>query len=146
VEPSVIPRITVDLGLPIAPYEQIRAQLADLIRAGQLPGGERLPPVRQLATDLGLAAGTVARAYRELEQAGLLTSRRGGGTRVASSLPEPPDQQRQRLVEVRAEEFVEFARRVGATDDETLGAVRAALRVPAPERGASTAMEQSDPS
>jgi DNA-binding transcriptional regulator YhcF (GntR family) len=142
----VIPRITVDLGLPIAPYEQIRAQLADLIRAGRLPAAERLPPVRQLAADLGLAAGTVARAYRELEQAGLLTSRRGGGTRVSSSLPESPERERQRLVELRAAELVGFARRIGASDDETLTAIRAALRLVPPERDEDTTMEQSDPS
>jgi len=128
----VIPRITVDLALPIAPYEQIRAQLADLIRAGQLPGDERLPPVRQLAADLGLAAGTVARAYRELEQAGLLTSRRGGGTRVSPTLPEPPERQRHRLLESRAVEFVRYARRIGATHDDALAAVRAALRSTTP--------------
>jgi DNA-binding transcriptional regulator YhcF (GntR family) len=145
-EPGVIPRITVDLGLPVPPYEQIRAQLADLIRAGRLPAGERLPPVRQLATDLGLATGTVARAYRELEQAGLLASRRGGGTRVSSSLAEPPERERQRLVELRASELVAFARRIGASDDEMLAAIRSALRLPAPERDGNAAMEQSDQS
>jgi GntR family transcriptional regulator len=145
-EPVVTPAITVDLTLPVPPYEQIRAQLADLIRAGQLPAHLRLPPVRQLAADLGLAAGTVARAYRELEQAGLLTSRRGAGTRVSSSLPEPPEEQRRQLLDGRATEFVELARRIGATDEETLDAVRAALRDSPPERDVAGAMEQSDPS
>jgi DNA-binding transcriptional regulator YhcF (GntR family) len=145
VEPLVIPRITVDLGLPVAPFEQIRAQLADLIQAGQLPGNERLPPVRQLAADLGLAAGTVARAYRELEQAGLLTSRRGGGTRVSSSLPDPPERRRQGLLEERATDLVRYARRIGASDAETLSAVRAALSSAAPDGGASGAVEQSNP-
>jgi DNA-binding transcriptional regulator YhcF (GntR family) len=144
VEPVVIPRITVDLGLPVAPYEQIRAQLADLIRAGRVPGNERLPPVRQLAADLGLAAGTVARAYRELEQAGLLTSRRGGGTRVSPGLAEPPERRRQGLLEERANDLIGFARRIGASDAETLSAVQAALRVAAPDGDASAAMEQSD--
>lgn len=130
------PRITVDLALPVPPYEQIRGQLADLIRAGQLAADERLPPVRQLAADLGLAAGTVARAYRELEQAGLLTSRRGGGTRVSPRLPDRPERHRRRLLDLRAAEFVEHARRIGATDDDTLAAVRAALRTGGPERDA----------
>lgn len=70
---------------PTPPYEQLRRQLSDLITAGQLNPGDRLPPLRQLAGDLGLAVGTVARTYRELEQEGRLTSRRGGGTRVAAT-------------------------------------------------------------
>ncbi len=75
--------LIVDTTNPTPPYEQLRRQLADLITGGALPPGERLPPLRQLAGDLGLAVGTVARTYRELETAGLITSRRGGGTRVA---------------------------------------------------------------
>lgn len=75
--------LQVSMTDPTPPYEQLRRQLADLITAGGLPRGVRLPPLRQLAADLGLAVGTVARTYRELETAGLVTSRRGGGTRVA---------------------------------------------------------------
>jgi DNA-binding transcriptional MocR family regulator len=54
---------------------QGRGQLAGLNSTGVLPGGTRLPPVRRLAAGLGLAGGTVARAYREPEQAGLITGR-----------------------------------------------------------------------
>lgn len=75
-------RLRVDPGDPTPPYEQIRRQIASLIDTGALRPGERLPPLRQLAGDLGLAVGTVARAYSELEQAGLIASRRGAGTRV----------------------------------------------------------------
>jgi len=76
------PLLRVDTGDPTPPYEQLRRQLAGLIGSGTLAPGDRLPPLRQLAADLGLAVGTVARAYRELESAGLVSSRRGGGTRV----------------------------------------------------------------
>jgi GntR family transcriptional regulator len=86
--------VTVDVLDPTPPYEQLRRQLADLIGAGVLSPGDRLPPVRQLAADLGLANGTVARTYRELEQAGYVRSRRGGGTRVAPTAPSPPTPQR----------------------------------------------------
>ncbi len=79
--------VTVDVLDPTPPYEQLRRQLADLVASGVLAPGDRLPAVRQLAADLGLAAGTVARTYRELEAAGYVRSRRGGGTRVA---PAPP--------------------------------------------------------
>ena len=82
--------LRVDLDDPTPPYEQLRRQLVGMIAAGDLRVGDRLPPLRQLAGDLGLAVGTVARSYRELETAGLVASRRGGGTRVAAT-PTPPD-------------------------------------------------------
>ena len=82
--------VTVDVLDPTPPYEQLRRQLADLIGSGVLSPGDRLPPVRQLAADLGLAVGTVARTYRELEVAGYVRSRRGGGTKVATTAPAPP--------------------------------------------------------
>ena len=81
------PSLTVDTSDPTPPYEQLRRQLAALIQAAALSPGDRLPPLRQLAADLGLAVGTVARAYRELESAGRVSSRRGGGTRVSATAP-----------------------------------------------------------
>ncbi|MDF9717844.1 GntR family transcriptional regulator [Nocardioides sp. ChNu-153] len=67
------------------PFEQLRAQLASRVAAGELPPGERLPTVRALAADLGLAAGTVARVYRELEADGVVVTRGRSGTFVAST-------------------------------------------------------------
>ena len=75
-------QITVDLEAATAPYEQIRSQIASLINLGELVAGSKLPTVRALATDLGVAAGTVARAYKELEAEGLISSRRRAGTIV----------------------------------------------------------------
>ncbi|SJN32086.1 Transcriptional regulator, GntR family [Microbacterium esteraromaticum] len=68
-----------------SPAEQVHGQLRGLITAGRLAADERLPSVRQLASDLGVAPGTVAKAYRQLEADGLVTSRVGAGTRVSSS-------------------------------------------------------------
>jgi GntR family transcriptional regulator len=82
-------RLVVSMQDPTPPYEQLRRQLAGLIGDGVLHAGDRLPALRQLAGDLGLAVGTVARTYRELESAGLVQSRHGGGTRVAVT-PQPP--------------------------------------------------------
>jgi DNA-binding transcriptional regulator YhcF (GntR family) len=81
--------ISVNLRSPVPPFEQIRAQIASLITVGTLAPGTRLPTVRSLASDLGLAAGTVARAYKELELAGLTETRRRNGTVVAGA-PAPP--------------------------------------------------------
>jgi DNA-binding transcriptional regulator YhcF (GntR family) len=114
-------------GDPTPPYEQLRRQLADLIGSGVLTTGDRLPPLRQLAADLGLAAGTVARTYRELEGAGLVVSRRGGGTRVAEGARRPAAQLRTAL-RGSALGYVRSARLLGASDDEIRDAVVEALR------------------
>jgi len=79
------PHITVDPDSGIAPWRQVRDQLLHLVRAGALPVGARLPTIRQLAGDLGLAAGTIARVYRELETAGVLRTARRQGTVVAAA-------------------------------------------------------------
>ncbi|WP_372697030.1 GntR family transcriptional regulator [Arthrobacter sp. JSM 101049] len=81
--------ITVDLDDAVPPYEQIRRQIASLIAIGELGPGDRLPTVRALAADLGVAVGTVSRAYKELESSGVLQSRRRLGTVVAPSPPPP---------------------------------------------------------
>lgn len=103
--------VTVDVLDPTPPYEQLRRQLADLIGSGVLSPGDRLPPVRQLAADLGLATGTVARTYRELERTGYVRSRRGGGTRVAPSVPSRSTPQR--ALEEAATIYLARARALG---------------------------------
>jgi len=72
--------VEVDAQSPVPPYEQLRAQIATLAASGVLRSGDRLPTIRQLAGDLGLAAGTVARAYTELEAAGVLATQGRRGT------------------------------------------------------------------
>ncbi|MFJ2031811.1 GntR family transcriptional regulator [Streptosporangium sp. NPDC087985] len=116
--------IRVDVTSPSPPYEQIRAQLAELIRCGVLDAGTRLPPVRQLAADLGLATGTVARAYKELEQSGHVTAKRGGGTRV---LPQPQSQAaRADLIRRHASTYLAEVTRLGGSVEEALTALREA--------------------
>lgn len=65
------------------PYEQIRMRITERIGEGTLRAGDRLPTVRSLAQELGVAANTVARAYRELEAAGLIDTRGRSGSFVA---------------------------------------------------------------
>jgi GntR family transcriptional regulator len=114
--------LTLDPHDPTPPYEQLRRQIADLITAGRLAPGDRLPPLRQLAGDLGVAVGTVARSYRELEHEGLLTSRRGGGTRVTATGRAPATDRRQ-LLSGMAADFVTRAWRLGFTDEEIVRAL-----------------------
>lgn len=66
----------------VPPYEQLRNQIRGQVERGELAPGHRLPPVRRLAADLGLATNTVARAYRELEHAGAVVARGARGTFV----------------------------------------------------------------
>jgi len=120
-------RLVVDDADPVPAYEQLRRQLSDLIHTGALPRGARLPALRQLAGDLGLAVGTVARAYRELDTAGLVTAHRGGGTRVATDLPTPTPGQVERDLRNHATHYVHQAKHLGVDPDHILRAVRAAL-------------------
>ncbi|GAA2068473.1 GntR family transcriptional regulator [Streptomyces albiaxialis] len=120
------PAVRVDTTGQVPPYEQIRSQLAALIRTGCLVEGERLPTVRQLAADLGLAPGTVARAYRELEAAQLIRTRRGAGTRVAA-LPPGPSSPDAGHLSTLARDFTAAARALGADAEEILTAVHDAL-------------------
>lgn len=113
--------ITLDPAAPVPPFEQIRAQIADLIRSGDLSGGHRLPSIRQLAGDLRIAPGTVARAYAALEADDLIESSRAAGSRVRDGRALSSDLHR------AAARFVAAARLRGdASLDDALGAVRAA--------------------
>lgn len=112
---------------PTPPYEQLRRQLVELIGSGRLQAGQRLPPVRQLASDLGLAPGTVARTYRHLEAEGLVVTRRGGGTRVSSDLTGRPATASAGDLQQHVTALVRQARRLGATDSQIRDAVDQAL-------------------
>lgn len=114
--------VAVDLLDPTPPYEQLRRQFATLIETGQLTAGERLPPVRQLARDLGLATGTVGRAYHELESAGLVRTRRGGGTTVSESARHTPHLAAERLA-TSAQTYAAHARSLGASREEAVAAL-----------------------
>lgn len=76
--------LRIDPASSEAPYEQVRRQIAEAAAAGLLAPGHRLPTVRRLAADLGVAANTVARAYRELEADGVVETHGRGGTLVAT--------------------------------------------------------------
>src|SRR6476469_7274145 len=78
-------RVRIDHASSVPPYEQLRLQLAGQINDGTLAVGSKLPTVRALAIDLGIAANTVARAYRELDAAELLEARGRAGTFVGSN-------------------------------------------------------------
>lgn len=106
-----------------APYEQLRAQISEAARAGRLPVGFRLPTVRGFAEELGLAANTVAKAYRALEADGVIETRGRGGTFIAAAADSAA-----REAAAAAQAFAERAERLGLTFDEATAAVMDALR------------------
>jgi DNA-binding transcriptional regulator YhcF (GntR family) len=118
--------IHIDAASAVPPYEQVRLRIADMAASGTLAAGTKLPPVRRLATDLGLAANTVARAYRELEHAGLVETRGRAGTVVTARAARVPAEAQQ-----AAQRYAERTRALGLSGDVALELVRAALQLPA---------------
>ncbi|MGW0758077.1 GntR family transcriptional regulator [Streptomyces sp. NPDC002814] len=114
-------KIHIDDSAP--PYEQVRAQISEQARAGVLPVGYRLPTVRGLAESLGLAANTVAKAYRTLEADGVIETRGRNGTFVAAA-----GSAAEREAASAAQAYVERVRRLGLGKEEALAAVRDAVR------------------
>jgi DNA-binding transcriptional regulator YhcF (GntR family) len=117
--------VIIDSTSAVPPYEQVRSQLAQQINSGLLPVGAKLSTVRQLAQDLDIAANTVARAYRELETAGLLETRGRAGTFVGSN----GDDSRAAAA-AAAVEYVRVVDELGLSRAEGLAIARAALDGP----------------
>src|SRR3954464_10136192 len=114
--------ISVDPAAARPPYEQVKEQIEGLIRRGELAQGTRLPTVRQLAGDLGLAVNTVARAYKELEADRLVETRGRNGTHVLASRSQVDDEETQAAATV----FVRAARRAGLSIAEATEVLRKA--------------------
>lgn len=117
--------LSVDPGSPVPVFEQLRAQIRRLVVAGTLAPGSALPPIRRLAADLGLARGTVNRAYDALVRDGLVETRGRHGTMVLA---------RHRggggtgeLAEA-AGALAVVVRQLGMSDDAAHGALALALR------------------
>lgn len=109
--------IELDAASGTPPYEQIRAQIATQVEAGGLQPGDRLPTVRRLAEELGLATNTVARAYRELEQAGVIETRGRAGSFVTG-------EEVTRRAKAAAVAYLAETRALGLSAAEALALVR----------------------
>lgn len=119
--------LRVDTKSPVPPYEQIRAQVTTMVAAGLLPSGSRLPAIRHLAADLGVAAGTVARAYRELEQGGVIATKGRRGTFVLPPRRSSPDGAADGKLHRAARAFAVEATQLGVSEADALAAARRAL-------------------
>ncbi|MCY4162775.1 MAG: GntR family transcriptional regulator [bacterium] len=119
-------RIWIDKTTKVPPFEQLRAQLRLMVSSGQLKPRERLPPIRLLAEELGLASGTVARAYRELEWEGIFEGRGRAGTFVVKEPPVAFSVVERQLAEA-AEAFACEAQRLGSDQQAAINALKAAF-------------------
>jgi GntR family transcriptional regulator len=130
--------VRVDATSPVPVFEQLREQIARLIVAGALAPGDRLPALRDLAGDLGIARGTVNRVYDALARDGLVETRGRNGT-VVLALPVPSRTATGPSAPARgddvdadlagaADTFVVVVRQLGLPDDAAHAALDAALR------------------
>src|SRR5438552_1738285 len=122
-------------GVPI--YQQIVNQVKYLVAAGRLEPGKELPPIRTLAEQLVVNPNTVARAYRELEVAGVVEKRRTTGTYVSAAGSPLARRERLRILTARTDALLAEARQLGVGLDELLDLVRRrdqALKQPSEER------------
>jgi DNA-binding transcriptional regulator YhcF (GntR family) len=119
-----IPRwLKLDPQSAVPPFEQVKQAVLAAATSGRAAVGTRLPPVRALAAHLGIAANTVARAYRELEQAGAVETRGRAGTVITAG----GDEARGRVA-AAADQFAVVVRSSGLSERDAVAYVQAALR------------------
>lgn len=116
--------IVIDHSSPVPPFEQLRGQLAAQIHEGEVRREDRLPTVRRMAHDLGISPNTVARAYRELEEAGLVDTRGRNGTVVIGPRMHPTNS-----LEQAADTFVAEVLALNADPDQAIRLVEQRLRL-----------------
>ena len=115
-------RISSRDGVPI--YLQIMNQVKYLVASGRLVAGEQLPPVRKLAEQLLVNPNTVARAYRELESAGVLTARQGAGAFISDRGSPLAKKEQTRILQERIDVLLAEARQMGVNVDALVKIMR----------------------
>jgi GntR family transcriptional regulator len=104
-------------GIPI--YLQVVERIKERIAAGRLTPGDQLPTVRSLALELRVNFNTVARAYRILDEVGIISTQQGRGTYVMNSPPpEVSEKIRQNALKILTRRYLADAERLGASPDE----------------------------
>jgi GntR family transcriptional regulator len=115
-------RISPNDGVPI--YLQIVNQVKYLVAAGRLAAGEELPPIRALAERLMINPNTVARAYRELEVAGVVVKRGTTGTFVSATGSPLARRERVRILTERIDALLAEARQLGFDSEQLFDLIR----------------------
>lgn len=116
--------LVIDPTSATPPFEQLRAQVIAAVRTGEMSPGQKLPTVRGLAADLGLATNTVARAYRELEHDEVIETRGRQGSFVSAT-----GDATQRHLQLAARAFADRAAQLGIAPEEARRVVSAALGI-----------------
>ncbi len=116
-------QVEIDENVGLPAYEQIRLQVLAHLATGRLGSGDVVPGVRELAAQLGVASGSVQRAYRELERSGVLVTD-GSARPHVSDVPASLPTSELRTAAVR---LVAWARDAGLDDQQVLDVVRRAL-------------------
>jgi GntR family transcriptional regulator len=114
--------ISTNDGVPI--YLQVVNQIKFLIASGRLSAGDELPPIRGLASQLLINPNTVARAYRELETAGIVEKRRTAGTYVSEQGSPLARRERMKILAERIDTLLAEASHMGVTLDDVLKLVQ----------------------
>lgn len=119
--------VSLDPDSVLPPYEQLRRQIAAMVTLGSLRPGTRLPSIRQLAADLDVAPGTIARTYRELKRDGFVDQRGRHGTTVTRPPTTDPSQERHARLAQAARDFAAVAGEIGHDVDDAIVQVRVAF-------------------
>jgi DNA-binding transcriptional regulator YhcF (GntR family) len=114
--------ISIDTSSATPPFEQLRIELIRQVKSGELAGGTRLPTVRKLAEDLGLAPNTVARTYRELESDGFIETRGRNGSFIS-----PQGDAAEKQAQEAARAYADRIRKLGIPRQVALSYVTGAL-------------------
>ncbi|HZD57833.1 MAG TPA: GntR family transcriptional regulator [Anaerolineales bacterium] len=114
-------------GIPI--YVQIMDQVKHLIATGALRPGDQLLTVRQLAADLRVNFNTVARAYRMLDKAGIISTQHGRGTFLPEELEQAPEKLRQQALDGLTRHYLAEANRLGFSPEEVVDVFEQNVRV-----------------
>jgi GntR family transcriptional regulator len=109
-------------GVPI--YLQIVNQVKYLIAASRLNAGDEVPPIRVLASQLLINPNTVARAYLELEKAGLVSKRHGSGTFVSEAGSPLARKERMKILAQHADSILAEARHMNIPIEDLLALLR----------------------
>ncbi|ROZ62700.1 GntR family transcriptional regulator [Kocuria soli] len=109
----------IDQSAEVPPFEQIKRQITEQRDSGELAAGHHLPPVRRLAGELGLAPNTVARAYKELEAAGVIETRGRNGSFVTGTADSAD-----KAAAHAAGEYIARVRALGIDDERAVALVR----------------------
>jgi GntR family transcriptional regulator len=126
---SLIDNIHLDFRSGTTIYTQIVEQVKQQVISGALKPGEQLPTVRALALELRVNFNTVARAYRLLDEAGIISTQQGRGTFILEvPSPEQTDKLRQQALETLTRDYLNEALRLGCSQEEIRNAVKEQLK------------------